>query len=127
MPEKKYETQEELFHVPPPSHETGANERTVIELLAELDSGGALTGIYRAKGNVLLTLARGVDQGMRERKISVATSQLLKQLYDGITEMPEPPRHNSADTYDTLRAVIEYMTEQAITRPEESSIHEPDY
>ncbi|MDD7465991.1 MAG: hypothetical protein PUK59_07165 [Actinomycetaceae bacterium] len=127
MMQEKKSQQRELFTLPEPEHTVGENEQTVLELLADLDAGGLLTGVYKAKGNILISIARGVDCGMQARTISVATSQLVKQLYDGLAEMPEPPRQNSADSYDTLRAVIEYMTEQAITNPAEDSAHEPVY
>lgn len=127
MSQEKNQSQAALFSIPEPEHSIGENEQTVLTLLSDLDAGGLLTGIYKAKGNILISIARGVDSGMRARTISVATSQLVKQLYEGLAEMPEPPRQNSADSYDTLRAVIEYMTEQAITAPEESLKNEPAY
>lgn len=127
MSQEKNQSQAALFSIPEPEHSIGENEQTVLTLLSDLDAGGLLTGIYKAKGNILISIARGVDSGMRARTISVATSQLVKQLYEGLAEMPEPPRQNSADSYDTLRAVIEYMTEQAITAPEESLKNDPAY
>ncbi|XCB30292.1 hypothetical protein RQN30_02340 [Arcanobacterium hippocoleae] len=58
----------------------------------------------------------------------MATSNLVKQLYEGLAEMPEPPRENSADSYDTLRQLIECMTEQAVKNPEDGSEeYEPTY
>ncbi|MCI7551641.1 MAG: hypothetical protein PUK40_05430 [Actinomycetaceae bacterium] len=103
-----------LFDIPPEGHEPGENERMVSSLLAELDDAGMLTGKYAVRGRALLSVARSVDVGLQASRVSVATTTLVRQLFDGLDQMPDPPRLNSADPYDTLATVIQTLTAQAL-------------
>lgn len=127
MLEKKSDSQPMLFALPEPAKIIGENEETVTTLLAELDNAGLLNSVYRARGKILIGIARAVDAGLGEAKISIATAQLLRQLTEMIDSFPQPARENSSDAYDTLAHVIRYMTETAIKAPEELKDYEPEF
>lgn len=127
MLEKKSDSQPMLFALPEPEKIIGENEETVTTLLAELDNAGLLNASYKAKGKILVGIAKAVDAGLGEAKISIATAQLLRQLTEMIDSFPQPARENSPDAYDTLAHVIRYMTEAAIKTPEALTDYEPQY
>lgn len=118
------QVQAQLFELPHREEVPGENEQMVTGLLNELEHAGLLVGKYAVRGRALLTVARSVDRGLAEERVSVATTTLVRQMFDGLDQMPDPPRVNSTDPYDTLATVISTLTDNALHGGVDG---EPDY
>lgn len=106
-----------LFEIAPPdpaADHPGAIESAVIATLDELDAAGMLTGKYVAIGEALRQTSRAVDKGMAFGKVSVATAQMTKQVFDALDKLPEPAT-NTGSGFDTLDATLKALTVEALT------------
>lgn len=106
-----------LFDITPtaPSPRTpGAIETAVIATLDELAAAGLLTGKYVAIGEALKQTSKSIDRGLAFGKVSVATAQLTKQLFDTLDKLPEP-QANTGSGFDTLEATLTALTNEALT------------
>ncbi|ALD74576.1 hypothetical protein [Trueperella pyogenes] len=106
-----------LFEIAPqePSRDTpGAIESAVIETLTELAAAGRLSGKYKAIGEALKHTAKAIDRGLAQGKVSVATAQLTKQLYETLEKLPEP-QVETGSAFDTLEATISALTLEALS------------
>ena len=101
------------YFADPDGGEPGEIEASVIETIAELDAQGLIVGRYKAMATALRRMARAVDYGLAAPKVSVATSNLTKQLYEGLEALPEPAAETGS-AFDTLEATIAAMTKDAL-------------
>ena len=62
---------------------------------------------------VMLSTAKALDRGLCATKVSVATTQLARQLLDGIEMLPKPPA-KTGSVFDTLQTVIEAVTARSM-------------
>lgn len=105
-----------LFEIVPAgneSHAVGAIEAAVIDTLASLQEAGMLVGKYRAIGETLKHSARAVDRGLQAQKLTVATTQMTKQLFETLDKLPEPKLERGG-AFDSLAEVIESLTKAAL-------------
>nr|DAV47082.1 MAG TPA: hypothetical protein [Caudoviricetes sp.] len=85
----------------------------VKDLIEDLEGEGLLD--YRTKllTVVMLSTAKALDRGLCAAKVSVATTQLARQLLDGIEMLPKPPA-KTGSVFDTLQTVIEAVTARSM-------------
>lgn len=62
---------------------------------------------------VMLSTAKALDRGLCAAKVSVATTQLARQILDGIEMLPKPPA-KTGSVFDTLQTVIEAVTARSM-------------
>ncbi|VDG76918.1 Uncharacterised protein [Actinobaculum suis] len=92
----------------------GEIEFSVLQALSELEEQGLLNGKYIAIAATLKKTARAVDRGLSYGgKISVATAQLTKQLFDTLDKLPQP-QGDTGSVFDTLDATISALTMEAL-------------
>ncbi|MCI7688938.1 hypothetical protein [Trueperella pyogenes] len=101
--------QAELFAVRPPRREAGEIETAVIAALKDIEDAGMLTAKIRALGVTLKKSAAAADIGLESGRVSVATSQLVKQLIESLEKLPET-KQETGTVFDTLQATIQEMT-----------------
>ena len=88
----------------------GAIHAAVKALISELEAEDYRT---RLLTTVMESTARALDYGLRAPKVSVATTQLARQLLDGIEMLPKPPA-KTGTVFDTLPDVIAAATKAAL-------------
>ncbi|RKV68169.1 MAG: hypothetical protein D8B44_04325 [Actinomyces sp.] len=91
----------------------GAIHAAVKALISELEADDLLDYRTRLLTTVMESTARALDYGLRAPKVSVATTQLARQLLDGIEMLPKPPA-KTGTVFDTLPDVIAAATKAAL-------------
>ena len=91
----------------------GAIHAAVKALIDELETEGLLDYRTRLLTTVMVSTARALDRGLTAPKVSVATTQLARQLLDGIDMLPKPPVRTGS-VFDTLPDVIAAATKAAL-------------
>lgn len=103
-----------LFAVPPTpprnleSSPPGEIETAVIELFDDLEERGLLGAIEKAKKAALIKASRSLDHGLHAGKASVATSNVLKQVFEAFDTLPIE-RTGDVET-DALDATLQRLT-----------------
>lgn len=95
--------------------EGGAIHGAVKALIDELEAEGLLDYRTRLLTVVMESTAKALDHGLTAPKVSVATTQLARQLLDGIEMLPKPPA-KTGTVFDTLPDVIAAATKAALDR-----------
>lgn len=95
--------------------EGGAIHTAVKALIDELEAEGLLDYRTRLLTVVMESAAKALDHGLTAPKVSVATTQLARQLLDGIEMLPKPPA-KTGTVFDTLPDVIAAATKAALDR-----------
>lgn len=90
-------------------------ETAIREMFAELDSQGVLGPIERAKRAAAIKAARALDGDYRSGKLSVASSNTLKQITEILDSLPRP----SAGTdmaLDAYTVAVTALTQKAFVQ-----------
>lgn len=74
----------------------GALTSAALATLQQLDELGALKQYHALQMQLILSLARAVDAGLAYGRISVATSNMAKQLGEALKDLPMPETINDA-------------------------------
>lgn len=97
-----------------PAHVGGDEiEAAVRVAFEELAGTGVLGPIERAKQAALVKAAAALDRGMAYGKVSVATSNVLKQVMEGLDSLPRPTTGADREL-DALDAALAALTQQAL-------------
>lgn len=87
----------------------------VAATFTDLDAAQLLGPIERAKRAALIKAAQTLDQGMAEGvRLSVATSNVMKQVMDGLDSLPRPIIEQDGGL-DALAITMTRLTDQAFT------------
>lgn len=77
--------------------------------LEELAASGHLTKAHALTCRLIMDLAQALDRGLSQGRVTVATSNLVKQLLDAIASLPGEA---AAPAVDPLTAEIQALTRQ---------------
>lgn len=106
--------QQALFTMPDPFNgEAGAIESSILAHVNELDAAGMLYGKTKATCITLLYSARAVDRELCAGKLTVAATNMVKQILESLDKLPEPQR-DTGGVFDTLDAMISALTKEAL-------------
>lgn len=103
----------ELFHMEPPPPPDTDIEEAVRSAFTDLDEQNLLGPVERAKRAALVKAAAALDRAMAEEKMSVATSNILKQVMEGLDGLPKPAVGNDYEI-DAFDAALAALTEQSL-------------
>lgn len=78
--------------------------------LEDLAAAGHLTGAHALTCRLVMDLARSLDRGLAQGKVTVATSNLVKQMLDAIASLPG--QDVQAPAVDPLTEEIRILTDQ---------------
>lgn len=103
-----------LFEIEPSVNgEKGAIELSILETVKELEDADMLHGKVQATCVTLIHSARAVDQQLARGKLTVAATQMTKQILESLEKLPEPHRATGG-AFDTLEEMIKALTVEAL-------------
>ena len=101
-----------LFQMPNDRRGGSEIEDAATAAFADLEAQGLLGPIETVKRAAILKAASSLDNGLKEGRVSVATSNILKQVIDTLDSLP---RAASGDTgMDALTKTLERLTDFAL-------------
>lgn len=107
-------SQQALFDIgTPPDNEPGAIEQSILATVKELEEADLLHGKIQATCVTLIHSARAVDRQLANGKLTVAATQMTKQILEILEKLPEPKRATGG-AFDTLEEMIKALTVDAL-------------
>ena len=102
-----------LIDMPKPVPGDTAIQDSVVSTFDELEAKGVLGPIDRAKRTVLIKAAASLDTSLATGKISVAASNVIKQVMEGLDSLPKPTEGTDREL-DALDAALAALTKESL-------------
>lgn len=114
-------SQQALFDIgTPPDNEPGAIETSILDTVKELEEADLLHGKIQATCVTLIHSARAVDRQLANGKLTVAATQMTKQILESLEKLPEPKRATGS-AFDSLDVIIRELTLEALGKKDQDA------
>lgn len=101
-----------LFQITPETNGGSEIEDAATEAFEALEASGLLGPIEKVKRATILKAARTLDAGLSSGKVSVATSNVLKQVLEALDSLPLTATGDEG--MDALARTLEALTDKAL-------------
>ncbi|MDR1393452.1 MAG: hypothetical protein LBJ62_05750 [Bifidobacteriaceae bacterium] len=94
-----------LFPHPETIRASGDLETKTALVIDSLEAAGVLTGRHQITAVLIRKLARAVDKGLAEPRVSVATTHIVRELVEALASLPQSVAGTS-ESWDRLLAEL---------------------